>query len=246
MTGNAWSKRFALAAAAALLAAGASASAQEGRPAGGAPKGSEFDSAAVKELAARAEALPLDDRIALVRRVRQSVAETLLTPDAAAWKGFEDLRGRRDAGLARILEGGLFEEGLLPQRGGGAYWSFTRRSHSYDEHPQIELQQRRFSSGFHGGACGIVATLEARSVRDVTEGDVPVPFAGTPDDVRKADRGGRWNPEAKTGQVYVVRTLSEDEFDVLAAFQVVARDDLGLTIAWRILREYDVPRRSPR
>jgi hypothetical protein len=45
------------------------------------------------------------------------------------------------------------------------------------------------------------------------------------------------------GDVYAVRAVSSGEFDVLAAFQVIAKDDLGVTIAWRVLKQWDVPPR---
>src|SRR6185436_13631471 len=97
-----------------------------------------FDSPAVKELGEKAGALKLDDEIALMKRIQRSLTTRLLTPPEEAWRGFDELRGRSDAGLARILHRGLFA-GMVTPREGGAYWSFTKRSNSYDESPQLEL-----------------------------------------------------------------------------------------------------------
>jgi len=190
-----------------------------------------FDSPEVQELATRAEALKVDDQIALVQRIRRSLEGKLLTPSADAWKGFEDLRSRSDAGLARILDRGPFE-GLVSPRGGGAYWSFSKRSNSYDQWPQIELQKWSFSTGFYGSNSGIVVRLDAD-------------LLATAEDVcTKARSGRRDRPKAETGGIYAVRAVMWDECDVLAAFQVVDMDTRGVTIAWRVIRTFDVPKRK--
>jgi len=222
------------------------------------PADEAFDPPAVKELAARAEALPIDDRLALLQRIRRSFDRDLLVPPEAAWKGFESLRGRTDAGLARILERGLFS-GIVSPREGGAYWSFTKRSNSYNDEPQIELQNGSFSTGFAGADTGFVVRLENVPLLSADESSVPDVLRGAPDDVNAAARGTRRAPssggaggaggdsrpvrdaKAEAGAVYAVRAVMWDRRDVLAAFQVVTLDARGATIAWRLLRTYDVP-----
>jgi hypothetical protein len=208
------------------------------------PPDAAFDTAAVKELAEKGSKLSVDERVGLIRRLKRDLSRTLLTVPESAWAGWDDLRSGTQGGLTRLVERGLFEEGLLIPRGSGCYWSFTKRSHSYNEHPQIELQQWRFSSGFYGGAFGLVRRLEAKNVRDVSESSVPSPLAGTLEEARKV--GGNSSGETRetaVGDVYAVRAVSSGEFDVLAAFQVIAKDDLGVTIAWRVLKQWDVPPR---
>lgn len=51
-------------------------------------------------------------------------------------------------------------------------------------------------------------------------------------------------PQAIDGHVYLVRTMSSDEFDVLAALQVLHVDDEGCTFAWRLLESWPVPKPS--
>jgi hypothetical protein len=203
-----------------------------------------FDSPEVQELATRAEALKVDDQIALVQRIRRSLEGKLLTPSADAWKGFEDLRSRSDAGLARILDRGPFE-GLVSPRGGGAYWSFSKRSNSYDQWPQIELQKWSFSTGFYGSNSGIVVRLDARTLAGVSESGLDADLLATAEDVcTKARSGRRDRPKAETGGIYAVRAVMWDECDVLAAFQVVDMDTRGVSIAWRVIRTFDVPKRK--
>lgn len=229
-----------------------------------------FDTPEVKELAARADALKLDDELALLNRMRRSFDAKLLAPAESAWKGRENLRGRGDAGLARILERGPFD-GIVTPRGGGAYWSFTKRSNDYGKSPQLELQRGTFSTGFYGTNFGLVVR--------VADGDLgAVDAAGVPEDLRlevealrakcftygpapkpapgQGGRGGgggggdrEWKndverPKAEVGGVYVVRSVLWDECDVLAAFEVVSMDAYGATIAWRVLKTFDVPKRK--
>jgi hypothetical protein len=201
-----------------------------------------FDSPAVKQLAEQADGLKIDDEIALMKRIQRSLDTRLLTPQEEAWRGFEDLRGRTDAGLARILHRGLFE-GMVSPRGGGCYWSFTKRSNNYNDWPQIELQQGKFSSGFYGSNFGYVVRLESAKLLTIREEDVSEELRLPADQMRER-RSGRDNPKAEAGGVYVVRAVMDDECDVLAVFQVVALDSYGATIAWRVLKTYDVPHRK--
>lgn len=208
------------------------------------PREAAFDTAPVRELAEKASKLTVDEKVGLIRRLKRDLTRTLLAVPDSARAGWTDSESRTDAGFARLLERGLFEEGLLTPRGGGCYWSFTKRSHSYDEHPQLELQQWRFSAGFYGGAAGVVAKLDATDVRTVGESSLPPVLTGDREGVRKAaGEARREEHDAAVGDVYAVRTYSQDEYDVLVAFQVVQKDDLGVTIAWRILRQWDPPKR---
>lgn len=59
----------------------------------------------------------------------------------------EDLIEAKKQGFRvfKILPRGMFKDDELSVRGGGAYYSFVRKSHSYNEIPQIEL----FKLGIH-------------------------------------------------------------------------------------------------
>jgi len=203
-----------------------------------------FDSPQVKELAARADELKLDDEVSLLKRIRRSLDVKLLTPPADAWKGFEDLRNRTDAGLARILNRGPYV-GIVSPREGGAYWSFSKRSNDYDDCAELTLQLWTFGSGFNGGDAGRVVRIHCLKLSDAAESDVPSDLLGPPQEFDKMVHSARRDcPKAETGLVYAVRSVNWDESDVLAAFQVVDLDTRGATIAWRILRTFDVPKRT--
>lgn len=209
------------------------------------PPDAAFDTAAVRDLADRASKLTTDEQLGLVRRLRRGLSKTLLTPSDEAWKGYEDLRDRTDAGVTRILQRGLYAEGDLLGRGGGCYFSFTKRSHDYGQHPQVELQRWKFSTGFYGGAGGMVLTVPGSDVRTVSEDTLPAACRADAGTVVSAGRNDRSEAdEAAVGKMYAVRAISNDQFDVLAVFQVLAKDDHGVTIAWRVLRTWDPPKRA--
>lgn len=203
-----------------------------------------FDSPAVKELAPRVDELNVDDQIALMKHVQRSLTAKLLAPSDESWKGFESLKDKGDAGLARILERGLFE-GMVTPRGGGCYWSFSKQSNDYGKWPQLELQQWTFGTGFYGSNGGSVVKLDGASLLTMDESAVPEDLRAAPEDVLGKGRKSRADrPKAEAGAVYAVRAVMWDECDVLAAFQVVSVDAYGATIAWRVLKTYDVPKRK--
>ena len=201
----------------------------------------QWDTPEMKRIVQEVERMPLADHAAVVDRLRAKLDERLLTPDPALTRRFEELKGRADAGVARLITRGLFD-GKTQVRGGGAYFSFVTASNSYDETPDLELQRGKFSSGFAGGDDGVFALLDSRDVRSVTESDVPLAIRGDAYAIYDDGRGDRQlerQPEAKDRQVYAVRSMHWGEHDTLAVFQVISVDDLGVTIAWRRLRSYE-------
>jgi len=211
-----------------------------------------FDSPEVKEIAARVDAMKVDDVLAVVKRARKSLDVKLLTPPESAWQGRENLRGRAEAGVARILTRGLLD-GFVTPREGGAYWSFTKRSNSYNDSPQLELQQGRFGTGFYGSNSGIVRRQGNGDLGAIDASSVSEDLVAPPDQLYAAVRSrtaeqrkidDETNRKAEVGGVYVVRAVMWDECDVLAAFEVVSMDAYGATIAWRVLKVYDVPKRQ--
>jgi hypothetical protein len=198
----------------------------------------QWDTAEMTRIMEQVERMPLMDHAALVDRLRAKLDERLLTPDPELTTRWAELRGRTDAGVARLISRGLFD-GKTSVRGGGAYFSFVTGSNSYDETPDLELQRGRFSSGFAGGDDGVFALLDVRDVRAVTESDVPASIRGDAHAIYDDKKGHERRPELKDGQIYALRSMHWGEHDTLAAFQVIGTDDLGVTIAWRRLRSYE-------
>ncbi len=147
-----------------------------------------------------------------------------------------------NTGINRILERGKFE-GVISQRGGGAYFSFTTRSNDYNQSPDLELQNGSFNSGFAGGDLGIVRMLSGMKLDQLTLSDLPSELTMEDAfDFAAYELRSRWEPPlAEAGSVYVICSVRWDESDLLAAFEVVDRDSAGATFIWRVLKQFPVP-----
>ena len=147
----------------------------------------------------------------------------------------------------------------LTLRGGGAYYSFTHRTHEYGYATDIELQRGELSSGFAGVNFGLMATL----------GDVPLETLGLelPEvNVLATYKPPSKEPEARLekhqfnenteidglkvkrrqsmreGSTYLLRSFNYGQSDVLVAFRVVRVDSDGSAIIlWKLLKKYPTP-----
>lgn len=173
------------------------------------------------------------------------------------------MRQPKGVSVNRILNRGRFKN-ELGVRGGGAYFSFVTKSNDYDHVPNIELQQWKFSSGFAGSDFGLVKVLGVESLAKAGLNNVPDLLKLPAQQFYKLGRD-HWrqlwqqqnrrsaqgppepaNPPADVGKVYVVRSVLWRDADVLAAFQILARDEFGVTFAWKILRSFPNPGRRGR
>jgi hypothetical protein len=162
-------------------------------------------------------------------------------------------------GVFRILPREKYDKGLLFVRGGGAYYSFTKKSHSYNETPQISLEQNNLSVGFAGADYGFIANLGEMKLAELNENIKEVEFALNysipklePDvrdekrkfDDHKTDEGillKRRFP-ATVGHTFILRAITFDEADVLVAFNIHRKDtDGSLIIFWKLIKEFEKP-----
>lgn len=194
------------------------------------------------DLATRLRALPIEQHVRLVRVAQRALEDRLLV-GPAKWASRLNATQFGNGGIARILNRG--QSGLVSLPGGGAYFSFTSRSNSYDEGPDIELQRWAFGSGFAGGNVGLVVRLDQRSVDDVTLDVLPdilrLPSAtGFYQAVRKRRAP---QPAAAVGGVYAVRSVRWGESDVVATFEVLDRGPYGVSFVWYELETRPTPSR---
>lgn len=194
---------------------------------------------------------------ALREQVKQKELE-FLSPSADDRAQFAEFLAQRDTGLARLLPREKYRD-KLNVREGGAYYSFTRLSNSYDRDPQIGLEQESLSTGFAGADFGFLASL----------GDIPLESVGLDHDgvqYLAAFVAPTLEPEARDqqrrtgsgfeigrnrykrslpvmiGGTYILRSVSYDRFDVLVAFRVVTQDtDGSVILLWKKLREFSTP-----
>lgn len=187
----------------------------------------------------------------------QTSMNELLSPSATDFseaknQGFE---------VFKLLPRGMFdyEQNELSLRGGGAYYSFTKKSHSYNEIPQIELQQNKLMVGFAGYDYGMIVNLGEIPLSEVDAKNKSVSFLynyqpkNIKSDVRneqsKFDNGFETDGlkfisslEAKVGHTYVLRAINYDQADTLVALKVQSKDaDGSLTIFWKPIKNFEKP-----
>lgn len=194
---------------------------------------------------------------ALREQLKQKELE-FLSPSAEDRAQFAEFLLQRDTGLARILPREKYRE-KLNLREGGAYYSFTKLSNSYDRDPQIGLEQESLSTGFAGADFGFLASLgdiplegvalDHESVQYLAAFVPPTVEPEARDQQRRTGAGfqiGR-NRYKRTlpvmvGGTYILRSISYERFDVLVAFRVVRQDtDGSVILLWRKLREFSTP-----
>ena len=205
--------------------------------------------------------MQVPDLIDLATKIRQRVEDSLLTPPENIKNRYASLLSRSDAGVGRILPRGKFDH-VIEKRGGGAYYSFATRDNSYDKEPDLTLDSGNYSSGFYGGTFGYVLDLGAVSIEAVPDSPSVAPpgldeksraiweflwsDAGSTRNAYSEDFAKRKNAlgishtsaAAQVGHAYVVRAILLGEHDHLVAFAPVDDDEFGLTLVWRILKNW--------
>ncbi len=184
-----------------------------------------------------------------------SVEPAILAP--AKW----DLEAatREGVNVFRILPRETYDKGIFLVRGGGAYYSFTQKSHNYNATPQISLERDKFLVSFYGANYGFITNLVNAPLVDVDLKTPAVVFLSTYQSVsqeplaREEYRriGAGLNVEGVTysaylpvtvGGTYALRAISYNEADTLVAFKVYRKDpDGSLIIFWKSLKDFDKP-----
>jgi len=183
----------------------------------------------------------------------------LLSPSKEDRRAHADFLLQPGTGLVRLLPREKWD-GKLSTRGGGAYYSFTRRTHEYGHGSDISLEQNALSVGFAGANFGFMADIgdvpielvsgETEGVRYMASFQTPSPEP----DARKAQRQfgggglqtGQWTYKDRmpvnVGSTYVLRSVNYESSDVLVAFRVVRKDSDGsVVLLWKMLQEFPKP-----
>lgn len=174
-----------------------------------------------------------------------------------------DIAEAKNQGLEvfKLAPRGMFdyEQNELSLRGGGAYYSFVKKSHSYNEIPQIELQDGKLSVGFYGANYGFIGDLGEIPLAEVQKEMAGVQYlaiykpAAIEPTARQEYRLLQTNYKtekitykkslpAVVGKTYVLRAVSYDEADTLVAFKIYRKDaDGSLVIFWKLLENFEKP-----
>ncbi len=189
-----------------------------------------------------------------------------LSPSEEDQAMYAEFSRQPDTGLIRLLPREKYDTQDWTQRrkgisitGGGAYYSFVRRTHDYGHGSDIGLSQGSLSTGFAGANYGMLTSLGDTPLEQVTLETAAAQYLVAhlpPTEEPKARIEQRkWS----TGEIidgtsykdrlplhvnstYLVRSIDYDTSDVLVVFRVVRADaDGSVIILWKLLKKYPKP-----
>lgn len=194
------------------------------------------------------------EKIEAVRAEAARLERSILQPDK------EDIIAaeKENAKVFCLLPREKYDKEFFMVRGGGAYYSFIKESHSYNDIPQISLEQNQLLVGFYGASYGFLTDLGSIDLAKIDAKHKSVVFLANyrpPLDEPRARieqtraRGFEFESisyknrlPAIVGNSYVLRAVSYDEADTLVAFKIHRKDtDGSLIIFWRLLENFEKP-----
>jgi len=172
-----------------------------------------------------------------------------------------------EVGVFKILPRGMFqttfndykdENNPIGIREGGAFYSFTTGSHSYNQVPEVMFEQDSFSVGFAGMNYGFIADLGEAELAQVNRDTPSIQFAVTyvppsfESEIRKEPQrlshyescGLLYTGRTLVipGHTYVLRAIGFGRADKLVAFQVRRKDpDGSLVVFWKPIKDFKPP-----
>jgi hypothetical protein len=200
----------------------------------------------------------LQNEIQSLREQLKMKEDEFLAPSAEDRARFAEFLGQRDTGIARLMPREKYRD-KMTIREGGAYYSFTRQSNSYDADPQIALEQGMLRTGFTGADFGFLTSLGdapleqvglvSEAVAYLAEFVAPAPEPSAREQQRRTgtgfiDAGHTYRSylPAVINHTYILRSISYDRSDVLVAFRVARKDtDGSLILLWKKLKEFPTP-----
>ncbi len=149
-------------------------------------------------------------------------------------------------------------DGRMTTSGGGAYYSFARKTAKYGNGSDIELSQNFLSVGFAGANYGFIYDLGDVPLLSVSKETTEANFLANykpptnEPEIRNEQRKAR-GYEANgilykdrvpniAGHTYLLRSINFGSSDVLVAFKVHRKDtDGSLIIFWKNIANFDTP-----
>lgn len=194
-----------------------------------------------------------------IEKLKADIAERekiLLSPSKEDTEANSEFLKQENTGIIRLLPREKFDRKLL-MIGGGAYYSFSRKSHEYGNGSDLQLGQKYLSSGFAGANYGFMLDLgetalenispETPGIRFMAEYAAPAEEAIARQEARNfAENGkaGKYNMRLKyeAGKSYALRSINYGFSDILAAFRIIREDSDGsLIIIWKKIKEFEKP-----
>lgn len=215
-----------------------------------------FAPSALAQADARAQAAAEIESLRAQIKAKESA---LLAPSKEDSREHALFLAQPGTGLVRLLPREKWD-GKLSTRGGGAYYSFTRRTHEYGSGNDIELQRDNLSVGFAGVDFGFMANLGDTPLEMVSNDAEAVRFASafkapTVELEARAAKRSFWETGRREGEfvyrselpvvagsTYVLRSIGYGDSDVLVAFRVLRKDSDGsVVLLWKMLQEFPKP-----
>jgi RNA polymerase sigma-70 factor (ECF subfamily) len=203
----------------------------------------------------------LDDLADMAIRVEDELRKRLLTPDEQLTKQWQSEHPGTPMEFARLLNRQKFnlqfESGPVGVRGGGFFYSFATRSYDFDDEPTIGLDGELGTNDWSKGATiidlgsvdptGVPSNLDAsaRETFDAFSRGPALTQAGVDPVLRAFIAEHKLRPGAAPAlqHCYLLRSVKPNLHDVLAVFSLIQQDELGVTLAWRVLQTWPVPDR---
>ena len=167
------------------------------------------------------------------------------------------------AGVIRLLPREIYDgnsKRRLAISGGGAYYSFGRKTHEYGYGSDIELAQEHLSVGFAGADYGLLLNLGDISLDQAANDHVatralldytpPVKEAEIRAENRKLWQGielsgftFKSRVPAIVSNTYLLRSISIDTSDTVVVFRIVRKDtDGSLILVYKVLKTFPKPK----
>ena len=203
-----------------------------------------------------------DDLLKQIEAKRNELAalqKQILEPPEEDRTAYADFLKQPETGLMRILPRETYGQDVVGLRGGGAFYSFTKRHHEYSNTTDISLEQGYLKAGFAGADYGMLTTLGDVPLENVNleTGAAQILASHTPAseepqarvEQRRMSEGTVINGASfkdrlllKVNSTYLVRSINYSGSDVLVAFRVVRVDnDNSAVITWKLLKKYPIP-----
>lgn len=189
-----------------------------------------------------------------IKKQSAEIQKIILQPEAS------DIEAARqeNANVFRLLPREKYDKEVFKIRGGGAYYSFTKQSHSYDDIPQISLEQNFLQVGFYGASYGLMTDLGEIPLSKINDSTGAVGFLikyAPPEKLSEARieqiraRSFEFEKQSyknrfpvKVGNTYLLRAISYNEADTLVALKIFRKDfDDSLIIFWKPIKDFEKP-----
>jgi hypothetical protein len=196
----------------------------------------------------------LKQKVEEIKKQSEEIQKIILQPEESDITA----AGQENANVFRLLPREKYDKDVFKIRGGGAFYSFTKQSHSYDDIPQISLEQNYLSVGFAGANYGFMTDLGEIPLSKINDSTSAAGFLvkyAPPEKLSEARieqvkaRSFEFEKQSyknrfpvKVGNTYLLRAINYSEADTLVALKIFRKDfDDSLIIFWKTIKDFEKP-----